>query len=261
MRGERVAARRERRPGGRPRKPGWTGRRRVWSGWSWSPLNFGRSTKASGRDDAQPNRSLPSLTNRPAPNPKVRVSRAGPRSSASPLSAAGRLRSASMGRAGSPRVMRAAAAVHVRMRSATSPRAFRGDIQRREIGEALLRGRDAALMGAPERLDRRTFRLSRLLGGVRAPARAGEGQPCGPCKEATPRSANGLSPEPVIAPGQACSTRPPHNRSRTRMASWRSRRDRRCREAFAPCFHRPRSPRAVCRSRDRPRRPDRSGRL
>ena len=70
---------------------------------------------------------------------------------------------------------------------------LRGDIQSREISKSLLRRRDAALMRAPERLDRRTFRLSRLLGGVRASARAGEGQPCRSCEESAPRSANGVA--------------------------------------------------------------------
>ena len=121
-----------------------------------------------------------------------RVSRAGPRSSASPLSAAGRLRSASMARPGSPRVIRAAAAVHARMRPATSPAPFAATSSAAKYGEALLRGSRCRLDGRPRTARSPTYRLNRLLGGVAAPARAGEGQPCGSSKEATPRSANGL---------------------------------------------------------------------
>jgi len=49
---------------------------------SWSPSKGGKSRRAGGRCAASPYRSFPSFRNNPAPNPKVKVSRAaghGPR--------------------------------------------------------------------------------------------------------------------------------------------------------------------------------------
>ncbi|CAH0297590.1 hypothetical protein SRABI128_04076 [Microbacterium sp. Bi128] len=61
----------------------------VRPGWRSSPGKCGRSISASGRRPSSPKRALPSFSNRPGPNPKVRVSLPAPRSRASPVSSGG----------------------------------------------------------------------------------------------------------------------------------------------------------------------------
>ena len=142
-----------------------------------------------------------------------------------------------MGRAGWPRVMRAAASVQTRRGPTISPGLSRRDRvpRNRCKSAAAWRCRPDARPGTARR---RTFRLSGLLGGVPASARAGEGQPRR-CARKPRREREQERRRPVNAPGRACSPRPPHNRSHRRTASWRSRTDRRCRAATAPCWRRP----------------------
>ena len=97
----------------------------------------------------------PPSPNRPSnsdgPSPNVTVSRAAGSPTASPVSTGGASGSSVLGPAGSPAVIRAAAAVQARSRSCRSARARRDDVEGREV-QAVLRGRDdARLVRAVER--------------------------------------------------------------------------------------------------------------
>ena len=99
----------------------------------------------------------PSLTNSPAPKPKVMVSRPGDRPSADPPSGPSTDRSCPRSRAVSPADMRAAASVQPRSIVDQLVAAFGQAIKRREIAVRLLGRGDPALMRAKERLAERGF--------------------------------------------------------------------------------------------------------
>ena len=116
-----------------------------------SPANSGMSTSASGRCDAMPNRSTPSLVNSVAPKPNVIVSDDGPSPTASPVSSGGASWSVLSLPTGSPAVMRRAARVHSRSRSITSSRSAGGEVEAGEEEAVLCRGDDPRLVLAVER--------------------------------------------------------------------------------------------------------------